>query len=439
MNQPFALFTGVPFVGHLYPLLYQADALHKRGWDVGLASFEVARPFVEKHFPQVRFISLGETPDTLETAEEFLEKVCAEKSWLKSIIMLLNPLEKLWPIMYDALQREVRIKKPDILVVDFASTAGIDLAESEGIPYVVNNADLLSVIPATLLPYASGVPLLLSGHSIHKMGWKEKFSSYWNLKIAIVAARIIQNPKANKLRKSRSLGPVDSLTRLRNKTIVVNSAFGLEYQRPLPPSIHMVGPVFPNEIEALDPEMNNYLADPKPVVYVNLGTLSAPSGAQLEYMCQAFESENYRVLWVMRESIQKKLPTRLAENIRIETWLSSPRAVLQHPNVKVFVSHCGVNSVHESIDAGTPLVGIPMFAAQNDMGIRVQDSGIGVLLNKVTFTAESLQKAILEVMNDPCYTENTRALKSSFTEAGGVEKAVDIIEKEAGIMENIIA
>lgn len=193
MNQAFALFTGVPFVGHLYPLLFQAEALRKRGWEVGLASFELARPFVEKHFPGIPFISLGEAPDTLESAEEFLEKVCAEKSWLKSMIMLINPLERLWPAMYDALKKEVLLKKPDMFVVDFASSAGIDLAEAEGIPFVVNNPDLLSVIPATLLPYASGVPLLLSGHSIHNMGWKEKFASYCNLNLAIVLARMIRS------------------------------------------------------------------------------------------------------------------------------------------------------------------------------------------------------------------------------------------------------
>lgn len=150
-------------------------------------------------------------------------------------------------------------------------------------------------------------------------------------------------------------------------------------------------------------------------------------------MCRGFESADFRVLWVMRESIQKKLPANLAPNIRIETWLSSTRALLQHPNVKVFVSHCGVNSVYESIYAGTPIVGIPMFAAQNDMGIRVQDAGVGVLLNKSTFSSESLQRAILAVMNDPNYTRNTQKIKASFKEAGGAERAADIIEREAGI------
>ena len=46
---------------------------------------------------------------------------------------------------------------------------------------------------------------------------------------------------------------------LRGRLILVNSAFGLEYPRPLPPLIRMVGPMLP-EVEALPAEMDSCAA-----------------------------------------------------------------------------------------------------------------------------------------------------------------------------------
>jgi UDP:flavonoid glycosyltransferase YjiC (YdhE family) len=95
----------------------------------------------------------------------------------------------------------------------------------------------------------------------------------------------------------------------------------------------------------------------------------------------------------------------------------------------VFVSHCGINSVHESLHAGTPIVGIPMFADQRDMAIRVQDAGAGLFLNKTCFTSEDLKSAITKVMNNGSFRKNIPALQSSFKLAGGVKRAADLIEQ----------
>jgi len=79
--------------------------------------------------------------------------------------------------------------------------------------------------------------------------------------------------------------------------------------------------------------------------------------------------------------------------MRILDWVSSPRAVLAHPNVRAFVSHCGINSVHESLAAGTPIVGIPMLADQRDMAARVADAGVGVWMDKSRFRGSELALA----------------------------------------------
>ena len=126
-----------------------------------------------------------------------------------------------------------------------------------------------------------------------------------------------------------------------------------------------------------------------PVVYANLGTLALASRDVIERMLAAFASDRFRVLWVLKRELQEAIRShKIPDNVRIESWVPSVSAVLSHDNVRVFISHCGVNSVYESIAAGTPVVGIPMMAGQREMAVRVQDAGVGVALNKSTFTPE---------------------------------------------------
>jgi hypothetical protein len=46
-RQKYALFVSVPLVGHMNPLLRQAEELARRGYDVALASTSEARSYVE--------------------------------------------------------------------------------------------------------------------------------------------------------------------------------------------------------------------------------------------------------------------------------------------------------------------------------------------------------------------------------------------------------
>lgn len=434
-NQSYALFVCVPFIGHLNPLLRQAEELAQRGWRVSIASFEPIGDYIKKNFPAVHFISVGEPLATLEEAEAFLARVSEEKSWLKSTLLLLGPLEDFWSIMFDSLLNEVRRDRPDVMVIDFVSTAGLDVAEIENIPYVINNPDLLTVLPATLLPFTASAPQLFSGHSVHKMGPLQKISAYIIRALGIAIAQLTINRRTNKMRSTRGLSPVDHLRRLKGRTILVNCVFGLEYERPIPSWIHMTGPIFTKAMLDLPEDWNSWLNNGLPVVYVNLGTLASPSTEQLQRMSSAFNSDRFRVLWVMRKSISARLPEDLPANVRIENWVPSPTAILSHSNVFAFVSHCGVNSVHESIEAGTPIIAIPMFAAQYDMGMRVKDASVGLLLDKTSFTPKELHNAIVELLQNQQFRKNISAIKKRFREAGGVQRAADLITVEARLSE----
>jgi UDP:flavonoid glycosyltransferase YjiC (YdhE family) len=422
------LCVGIPAVGHLNPLLRQAEELRRRGWRVALASTREMRGYVEREFPQVRFVDLGASTTAAVGSAEVQARVSAERSFVSGTMHILRSVNAQWPMMFDALLDELRRERPDVMVVDLFTAAGMDAAEVNRVPYVVNNADLLTAVSVDLLPPAPGVPLLFTGRSIKRMGALDRLLDPALRLVGSTILDITLGAELNRIRKTRGLRPRRMTRRLAGVLIMTNSAFGIEYNRPLPPLLQMVGPMIDEaSSESLPGDLRTWLASGPPVAFVNLGTLARPGTRLVEQIARGLAAPDFRALWVLREG----LPAELPPSVRIEPWVASQISVLHHPNVRVFVSHCGINSAHESLYAGTPIVGVPMLADQRDMAMRVQDAGVGLMLDKRRLSGGALRSAIQTVLREPRFAHNTVRIRSSFVLAGGVRRAADMIEHAA--------
>ena len=423
------LFVAIPAVGHINPLLAQARELGRRGWHTALASCEELRPHVERG--GVRFVSLGPNPVSPEAGAGFETLISAEVRSLRGAFMMLAGLNSLWPAMYDALGAAIAADRPDLLVVDLMTGAGVDAALAAGIPYVVNNPDLLTLVPTSTLPPVRGIPPAGFGRSIHDLGAVTCFLAPGLTRASNAFLNLLWSWQLRSQRRARGL-PWQAGSRSRFETLIlVDSAFGLEYPRPLPPLVRMVGPMIEPDSPPLPDDLLQWLAGDEPVVYVNLGTVVRPGADALSRIAGGLAEAGVKTLWALREPLLDALPSAMPDNVRIACWLPSQIAVLAHPQVKAFVSHCGINSVHESLSLGVPIVGLPFLADQRDMAMRVQDAGAGLVLDKVSFSASSLSAAIRRVLDEPRFAEAIPAIQDSFTAAGGVSRAADLIEQAA--------
>jgi UDP:flavonoid glycosyltransferase YjiC (YdhE family) len=426
-RRPRALFLSIPAYGHIRPLIIQARALARRGWDVRLASMDEARSFVE---PRVSFEGLGmEAPGFPRTADVFA-RATAEVDFRKGLREIVAGVHALWGTLYDGALGLGRRWTPDLIVSDMVTTCGVDVAETLGVPHVFNNADILPVVSEALLPPATAVPLMLTGRSLATLSFIDR-AMYHPLRVlGITMARRIARQTLDPVRAARGLPPADPITRAAGKRVLVNTAFGLEYERPLPPEIHLVGPMLDDEDPGLTPELDAWLSAGPPVVFASLGTLAAPAAAFVTALARGLDDATFRTLLVLRGE-PADIARRTSPGLRIEPWVSSQMAVLRHPNTRAFVSHCGVNSVHEAVICGVPIVGIPLFADQQDMAFRALDAGVALVLAKHALKPDAVRAAVRRVAEESSFRRPMPRLQAALRAAGGVERAADLLEDAA--------
>lgn len=424
----YALFASIPLIGHINPLIPQAEELVRRGWRVALASTREVRAHIERQARGVEFVDLGPMGPLAEQLQRTEVEGALDPSYTRGTARMTANFVELWPIMYDALSEAITTRRPDVMVANIMTFAGMDVADREQIPLVINNPYLLAVLPAPVLPPADELPFYLSAKSVHDITLADRIKNRLLRMAASRALNLTLGKRLNALRISRGRLPVDLYTVLKDQLIITNSCFGIEYSRPLPPLVHALGPMIPDP-EPLPIEYKEWFESGPPVVYANLGTLALASRDVILRMLAAFDSSAFRVLWVLKRELQDALAGHtIPDNVRIESWVPSVSAVLSHENVRVFISHCGVNSVYESLAAGTPIVGIPMMAGQREMAVRVKDAGVGLYVNKSTFTPAELRQTVLRVLKEDRFRRPIPALQSSFKLAGGARRAADLIE-----------
>ncbi|XP_015879170.3 UDP-glycosyltransferase 90A1-like [Ziziphus jujuba] len=103
------------------------------------------------------------------------------------------------------------------------------------------------------------------------------------------------------------------------------------------------------------------------VLYVAFGSQAEISTEQIGEIAMGLEESKVNFLWVIRKR-ESELSDGFEERVKgrgivVRDWVEQ-RKILMHESVQGFLSHCGWNSVLESICAGVPILAWPMMAEQ---------------------------------------------------------------------------
>ena len=158
------------------------------------------------------------------------------------------------------------------------------------------------------------------------------------------------------------------------------------------------------------------------LIYISMGTVNNNMMALYKRCLAALADTDYQVIMSVGNLVSIEEFGVLPENISVFTHVDQI-AVLQQANI--FVSHCGMNSVSESLYFGVPLVMLPQTSEQGGVAERVFQLGAGIKLDKSD--AASILGAIRKIFADNSYTQNAAVISEGFKHCSGAKGAADKI------------
>ncbi|XP_050356521.1 UDP-glucosyltransferase 2-like isoform X2 [Nymphalis io] len=169
--------------------------------------------------------------------------------------------------------------------------------------------------------------------------------------------------------------------------------------QPVPSNVIYIGGIHMTEPKELPKDLQSFLDSSKNgVIYFSLGTNVTPSvlpPAVIQMFVKVFSQLPYNVLWKWDKDV---LPGQ-TKNIKIFKWLPQSD-LLKHPNIKLFITQGGLQSTDEAINAGVPLIGIPMLADQWYNVQKYLRFEIGIQLDITSVTEDEFRNAVVTVAGD---------------------------------------
>lgn len=418
------MFVSLPLRGHANQMIALAQELVGRGYQVSFVISEEARAWIAN--TSVHFIPWEPQIETTNekfsnTTKSVWQRVCQEPKIWRGERIMLNGLIALYVPMYKTLTPIFQQHHPDLLVIDRAVIPAMDLAQQMNLTYIIQSRFLGNFVPTS-----SKYPRFGTSYSINMNLWQRClnfFRPYWLLPQFLPTLNKLNQVRRQCLEHKKLDDPFSK------RPMIVGTAFGLEIPRPLPPHVQMVGPIFPKIVEPLSPSLSNWLEEGEEnsaVVYIAFGTLATIESWQAKALVEGLTDTRLRILWSLPKNQQHILPS-LPSSFRIEQFVPQ-QAILSHPSVRAFVSHCGMNSINEALYWEKPILALPFFGDQHYNSARIVDLGVALKLNKNHFDSAEVRCKIDALLNNPSYKDATRQMSVLLKNTGGLDKAADIVE-----------
>ncbi|XP_048233551.1 UDP-glycosyltransferase 92A1-like [Ricinus communis] len=160
------------------------------------------------------------------------------------------------------------------------------------------------------------------------------------------------------------------------------------------------------------------LHNPSSLLYISFGSQNSTSPTQMMELAIGLEESAKPFIWVIRPPVGSDsrgefkaewLPDGFEDRIRsnkqgllVRNW-APQLEILSHKSTRAFLSHCGWNSVMESLSQGVPIIGWPLAAEQAyNSKMLVEEMGVSVELTRGLQTSIEWKevKKVIELVMD---------------------------------------
>lgn len=377
----------IPAHGHTNPMLPVAAELVKRGNVVRFYSFDEFENKISA--TGAEYISCDAFLPTLTKQEEAgLKKVSTTEMTIQDIRITRS--------MNDFLEQEFQSFQPDVVYTDSVCFWGKLNAWKHQVPMVVSTSTF---------------------------AFNQMSSRYMKSSLKEMADLLFGMPRVSReLKKLEPYGfhvkNVFSLIQNDNDTDTV--VYTSRRFQPCADSFsEHYAFVGPSVFSELQPEKEKE----RPLIYISLGTVINDRPDFYTKCMDALKDLNADVVISCGNAIDREALGELPEQIKVYPYVDQ-LAVLAKADV--FITHCGMNSVSESLYMAAPMVLYPQTNEQNAVARRVTEIGAGMLLAEDS--SEGIRAAVQEILNNKAYANAAADCSADFRACSGPAGAAEFIE-----------
>jgi MGT family glycosyltransferase len=162
----------------------------------------------------------------------------------------------------------------------------------------------------------------------------------------------------------------------------------------------------------------------RPLLYISLGSIFASQPEFFKLCFEAFADQPWQVVLAVGRKFDVATLGVVPENFLLAPYV--PQLELL-PHTSLFVTHAGTNSVMESMYYGVPMVLIPQQPEQGLHARRVEEMGLGLVLDKGKLSAATLRETVERVAQDAGYRERSQQMQQEIRQSGGYQQAADAL------------
>ena len=389
-------FFCIPAHGHTNPMLPVAAELVSRGNTVRFYSFNEFKSKIEASGAE--FISCDSyLPKLTKREEAELKNVSVTEMTIQGIRTTLA--------MDMFLHNEFLSFKPDVVYTDSVCFWGKLNAWKHGVPMVVSTSTF---------------------------AFNQMSSQYMKNSPKELADMIFGLPKISKeLKKLKPYGyhvrSALSLAQSDNNTdsIVYTSRHFQPYADSFSKHYAFVGPsVFSKD----QPDKEKL----RPLVYISLGTVINDRPDFYSRCIEALKDQDADIIISCGNVINIEALGVLPDNVQVYPYVDQPDILSR---ADVFITHCGMNSVSESLYMATPLVLYPQTSEQRAVARRTIEIGAGLMLTDDS--VKGIHSAVQEVLNNASYSTAAKACSEDFRSCIGTAGAAEFIENAPHLSEGV--
>ncbi|XP_028778790.1 7-deoxyloganetin glucosyltransferase [Neltuma alba] len=390
-----AVITPFPAQGHLNSFLKLAKVLHSKGFHITFLNTEYNHRRllnsrgckVLSSLPDFCFETIPDgLPPTDSNVTQHLPSLCEsiKKNCLLHFTKLLVKLHDLGPLV-------------TCLISDIGMTFTVRAAQEFGIPIAIYSpisaASFLGLWHGGTLLNKGVIPLkdesyLTNGYLDMELNWLPGMKNMRLRDLPSFFSTLDQddyymlNHCINELQAAQAAQAIicNTFSELENDTLeTLSSMF---------PPFYPIGPIplllsqslQKHELDSIgsnlwkeEDECINWLNSKKPksVVYVNYGSITIMSSEKLYEFAWGLANSKKPFLWIIRPDLVNGESVILSPKFLNETkdrgFIASrceQEKVLNHPSIGGFLTHCGWNSMTESLCAGVPMLCWPFYGDQ---------------------------------------------------------------------------